>query len=51
MSGRGGEMVRSAALGPKGELFLAGNTDSCDFPGATRAPRGQDAFLMKLFQR
>jgi len=54
LGGRGDDMVRSVALGPKGELYLVGHTASPDFPvtkGAAQARYGGgsgDAFVMKL---
>ena len=51
--GNAEEMIRSVAIGPKGELFLVGNTSSSDFPITANAfqktPGGKgDAFVMKL---
>jgi len=54
LGGRGDDMIRSVALGPKGELYLVGNTASPDFPvtegsAQTRFGGGSgDAFVMKL---
>lgn len=49
----GEELVRGLALGPDGEVYLVGRTDSPDFPvtaGAVQAKAGGkvDAFLVKL---
>ena len=53
LGGRGGDLIRSLALGPKGEIWLVGNTSSDDFPvteGVHQTKRGgrSDAFCMKL---
>lgn len=54
LGGSGDEMIRSLALGPKGEVYLVGNTNSRDFPvtpGAfqTRFGGGTgDSFVVKL---
>jgi hypothetical protein len=44
-------LIRTVALGPDGALYLAGNTDSPDFPSARGKPRGTDAFVVKLVPR
>jgi hypothetical protein len=46
-------MIRSMALGPRGEIYLVGNTSSDDFPvtpGAFQTRNGGkgDAFVVKL---
>jgi hypothetical protein len=54
LGGSGGDMIRSVAPGPKGELYLVGNTASPDFPvtaGAAQTRLGGgsgDAFVIKL---
>jgi hypothetical protein len=54
VGGSGDDMVRSVALGPRGELYLVGNTASRNFPiskGAAQPRFGGgtgDAFVMKL---
>lgn len=53
LGGAGEEMIRSMALGPRGEIYLVGNTSSDDFPvtpGALQTRNGGkgDAFLVKL---
>lgn len=48
LGGSGNEMIRTIALGPRGEIYLAGNTNSRDFPSAHAKPRGQDAFVVRL---
>jgi hypothetical protein len=54
LGGKGDELVRSVALGPKGEVYLVGNTSSEDFPvtpGAVQTKYGGgtgDAFVVKL---
>ncbi|MBM3473941.1 MAG: hypothetical protein FJX75_11785 [Armatimonadetes bacterium] len=54
VGGSGEEMIRSLAFGPKGEMYLVGNTSSPDFqttPGALRgkpADAAGDAFVVKL---
>jgi hypothetical protein len=51
LGGRGRDLIRTVALGPDGALYLAGNTDSPDFPSARGKPRGTDAFVVKLVPR
>ena len=53
LGGKGGELVRSLALGPSGEVYLVGKTASDDFPitpGAAQTKRrgDLDAFIVKL---
>ena len=53
LGGSGGDLIRSMALGPKGELFLVGNTTSPEFPVTPRAVQRtfggkSDAFVVKL---
>ncbi len=53
LGGSGDEGIRSIALGPKGEVYLVGNTTSPDFPvtpGALQPKLGgdYDAFIVKL---
>jgi hypothetical protein len=53
LGGKGGDLVRSLALGPKGEVWLVGNTASPDFPTTpgVHQPRCRgksDAFCVKL---
>jgi hypothetical protein len=53
LGGSGDEMIRSITFGPKGEVYLVGNTSSPDFlttPGALQAKLGgnRDAFIVKL---
>jgi hypothetical protein len=54
VGGSGGDMIRSVALGPEGELYLVGHTSSRDFPVSTDAAQTNygggtgDAFVMKL---
>ena len=53
LGGSGDEMIRSIAFGPKGEVYLVGNTASPDFPttvGALQPKLGgdYDAFVVKL---
>jgi hypothetical protein len=54
LGGSGDDMVRSVALGSKGELYLVGHTASRDFPNSRGAAQTQygggsgDAFVMKL---
>jgi hypothetical protein len=53
LGGNGDDLIRSLALGPRGEVFLVGSTSSDDFPvtdGALQknhAGKG-DAFVLKL---
>ena len=56
LGGSGGDMIRSVALGPEGELFLVGHTGSSDFPvseGAAQTEHGgkSDAYVVKLVPR
>ncbi|MHC4818292.1 MAG: SBBP repeat-containing protein, partial [Planctomycetota bacterium] len=51
LGGRGQDLIRTVAVGPDGALYLAGNTDSPDFPSAPGRPRGNDAFVVKLVPR
>lgn len=53
LGGSGDEMIRTMVFGTKGEVYLAGNTGSPDFPttpGALQAKLGggHDAFIVKL---
>lgn len=53
LGGSGDEMIRSMVFGTKGEVYLAGNTGSPDFPttpGVLQAKPGggHDAFIVKL---
>jgi hypothetical protein len=53
LGGKGADLIRSIALGPKGEVYLVGSTSSKDFPvtsGAVQKTlKGQaDAFVIKL---
>jgi hypothetical protein len=53
LGGSGNELIRGLALGPEGEVYLVGRTDSPDFPvtaGAAQAKAGGkvDAFLVEL---
>jgi len=53
LGGKGGDLIRSIALGPKGEVYLVGNTSSPDFPVTPNAAQktlagGADAFIVKL---
>jgi hypothetical protein len=56
LGGSGDDMVRSIALGPRGELYLVGHTSSRDFPNSEPKISIQpkyggghgDAFVMKL---
>jgi hypothetical protein len=53
LGGGGGDLIRSIALGPQGEVYLVGNTSSPDFPVTPQAVqktlRGKaDAFIVKL---
>ena len=55
LGGSGNDMIRSIALGSKGEVYLVGNTDSGNFPvtpGAVQVKSGgkYDAFVVKLVQ-
>ncbi|MGD8237257.1 MAG: hypothetical protein PVH68_01780, partial [Armatimonadota bacterium] len=56
LGGSGDDMIRSVALGPKGELYLVGHTGSGDFPataGAAQTKHGGkgDAYVVKLVPR
>jgi hypothetical protein len=56
LGGSGDEMIRSMAFGPRGEVYLVGNTSSPDFPttrGALQPKFGgnHDAFIVKLVAR
>ncbi len=49
-------MIRSLALGPKGEIYLVGNTSSDDFPVSSDTIqthyRGKgDCFILKLVRK
>ena len=53
LGGKGGDLIRSVALGPKGEVYLVGSTASPDFPVTANAPQTElagkaDAFIVKL---
>ncbi|MHC4974579.1 MAG: hypothetical protein ACYTG3_19870 [Planctomycetota bacterium] len=48
LGGGGADLIRTVAVGPDGALYLAGNTDSPDFPSAGGRPRASDAFVVKL---
>ncbi len=53
LGGSGGDLIRGLALGPKGEVYLVGNTSSPDFPVTPNAVQktlagGADAFIVKL---
>lgn len=53
IGGSGGDLIRSIALGPKGEVYLVGNTSSPDFPITANAVQKThvgkgDAFIVKL---
>jgi hypothetical protein len=53
LGGSGDDLIRSLALGPNGEVYLVGKTDSGNFPvtpGAAQTARGgkMDAFVVKL---
>jgi hypothetical protein len=57
LGGSGDELIRSLALGPRGEIYLVGRTSSKDFPvtpGAFQTKYGggdSDAFIVKLVPR
>jgi hypothetical protein len=57
LGGKGDDLIRSVALGPKGEVYLVGNSSSEDFPvtpGALQTKYGGgtgDAFVLKLVPR
>ena len=53
LGGKGPDLIRGLALGPKGEVYLVGSTSSADFPVSANAyqkqPGGKsDAFVVKL---
>ena len=53
LGGSGAELIRSVALGPRGEVYLVGKTSSPNFPvtrGAFQTKPGgaDDAFVVKL---
>jgi hypothetical protein len=53
LGGSGADLVRSVALGPRGELYLVGSTTSKDFPVTPNAVQTalegkSDAFVVKL---
>ena len=53
LGGSGGDLIRSVALGPRGEVYLVGNSSSKDFPvtpdAAQTKLRGRaDALIVKL---
>ena len=53
LGGKGADLIRSLAVGPKGEIWLVGSTSSPDFPvtrGAHQTKMGgaSDAFVVKL---
>ncbi len=53
LGGSGEELIRSLSLGPNGEVYLVGKTNSADFPitpGAAQPTRGGDfdAFVVRL---
>ena len=53
IGGKGADLIRSLALGPKGEIYLVGSTSSPDFPVTPNAPQktlsgNADAFIVKL---
>jgi hypothetical protein len=53
LGGSGGDLIRSIALGPKGEVYLVGSTGSKDFPVTSNAFQKKlagdgDAFVVKL---
>ena len=54
LGGSGDDMIRSLALGPKGEVYLVGHTASADFPATANALQTKfgggtgDAFVVKL---
>ena len=53
LGGSGGDLIRSVALGPKGEVYLVGSTASKDFPVTPNAVQKtlggkSDAFIVKL---
>jgi len=53
LGGKGADLIRSVALGPKGEVYLVGSTNSADFPVTVNAVQktlagNADAFIVKL---
>jgi len=53
LGGSGGDLIRSLALGPNGEVYLIGPTSSKDFPVTSDAAQTElngkgDAFVVKL---
>ena len=53
LGGKGADLIRGVALGPKGEVYLVGSTSSPDFhvtPNAVQKAHGGkgDAFIVKL---
>ncbi len=53
LGGSGDDLIRSVALGPNGEVYLAGSTASADFPVTPQAVQRKlagnaDAFVVKL---
>lgn len=48
LGGSGWDSGASVAVGPDGSIYVAGTTDSGDFPGATTGARGLDVFVTKL---
>ena len=53
LGGSGDDLIRTVALGPGGEVYLAGNSNSDDFPitagAAQRKPKGKhDGVIIKL---
>ena len=56
LGGSGDDWIRTLAIGPKGEIYLVGRTDSKDFPvtpGAFQKNNagGFDAFIVKLIPK
>ena len=56
LGGQGADLIRSLALGPRGEVYLVGSTTSKDFPVTANAVqpelRGKsDAFVVKLVSK
>ncbi|MEZ4588645.1 MAG: hypothetical protein R2909_19890 [Gemmatimonadales bacterium] len=56
VGGSGADLIRGVALGPAGEVYLVGHTDSPNFPvtpGAAQTQRGGalDGFVIKLVPR
>ena len=53
LGGSGDDLIRSVALGPKGEVYLVGSTSSRDFPVTPNVVQAElggsaDAFVVKL---